>query len=99
MGYGVHNGRMAHVSIYSKYRGELPAKVELDHLCRRRSCVRPEHLEPVSKAENNRRRNGRYRRLYLLYCPVGHELAQTGILTPEGGCVCATCSGVDRRLS
>lgn len=27
----------------------------LDHLCRKRSCVNPAHLEPVTQAENTRR--------------------------------------------
>lgn len=33
----------------------IPSGLELDHLCRVRSCVRPSHLEPVTRAENIRR--------------------------------------------
>lgn len=29
--------------------------MDLDHLCRVRSCVNPDHLEPVSRAENCQR--------------------------------------------
>lgn len=28
---------------------------QVDHLCRNRRCINPEHLEPVSAAENRRR--------------------------------------------
>jgi hypothetical protein len=58
-GYGVTwaDGRMspAHRVNYEERHGRLPAGVELDHLCRVRACVRPEHLEPVTHAENCRR--------------------------------------------
>ena len=33
----------------------LPADVCLDHLCGTKACVRPDHLEPVTWAENSRR--------------------------------------------
>jgi DNA-binding NarL/FixJ family response regulator len=29
--------------------------MDLDHLCRVRRCVNPDHLEQVSRSENNRR--------------------------------------------
>lgn len=35
--------------------GEVPNGFELDHLCRRPACVNPDHLEPVTHAENIRR--------------------------------------------
>lgn len=35
--------------------GRVPRGMVLDHLCRNRRCVNPDHLEPVSNAENNRR--------------------------------------------
>lgn len=45
----------AHVFSYEESFGKVPAGLELDHLCRNPSCVNPEHLEPVTHAENLRR--------------------------------------------
>ena len=46
---------MAHRLFYMRYRGEIAAGLEIDHLCRTRHCVNPDHLEVVTKAENARR--------------------------------------------
>lgn len=45
----------AHRLVYRLLAGEIPEGLVLDHLCRRRHCVNPEHLEPVTTAENLRR--------------------------------------------
>jgi HNH endonuclease len=58
-GYGRfnHNGavRGAHAIAWILAGLEIPKGQELDHLCRRPSCVNVEHLEPVTHAENTRR--------------------------------------------
>lgn len=42
----------AHRFIYEALVGPIPAGCDLDHLCRNRRCVNPDHLEPVSRREN-----------------------------------------------
>ena len=42
----------AHRFIYELLVGPIPEGLTLDHLCRRRDCVNPEHLEPVTEREN-----------------------------------------------
>lgn len=55
-GYGVLwlNGRRhaAHRFMYELLAGPIPDGLTLDHLCRNRACVRPDHLEPVTNRTN-----------------------------------------------
>src|ERR1019366_4519713 len=46
---------VAHRVAYELFVGPIPEGLQLDHLCRVRSCVNPQHLEPVSQQENIRR--------------------------------------------
>jgi len=41
--------------MYEYFKGPVPDGLELDHLCRVRSCCNPDHLEPVTHKENIRR--------------------------------------------
>ncbi len=71
-GYGKFwvQGRMtqAHRWAYEDAFGLIPLGLILDHLCRTVSCVRPDHLEPVTHQENMHR--GRFGQ--AAHCPQGH---------------------------
>lgn len=55
-GYGAYSygGKSiaAHIYVYQLLVGPVPRGLELDHLCRVRHCVNPDHLEPVTHLEN-----------------------------------------------
>jgi hypothetical protein len=51
MGPGKSPG-MAHRVAWEFTNGPIPRGLVLDHLCRVKACVRPDHLEPVSQALN-----------------------------------------------
>ena len=59
-GYGClvrdKRGYLAHRYAYTLAVGPIPDGLTIDHLCGNKRCVRPEHLEPVTVAENIRRR-------------------------------------------
>lgn len=42
---------LAHRAFYEAHRGPITER-DLDHLCRVRGCVNPDHLEPVTHSEN-----------------------------------------------
>ena len=53
-GYGRCFGSawLAHRVVYTVEKGHPPEDRVLDHLCRNRWCVNPDHLEPVTMREN-----------------------------------------------
>lgn len=55
-GYGViaikHYPHAAHRISYEVFIGPIPGGTQIDHRCRNRACVRPEHLEAVTSRAN-----------------------------------------------
>jgi hypothetical protein len=49
---------LAHRAAYQYFIGPLPSNLSIDHLCRVRCCVNPQHLEPVTTRVNILRGTG-----------------------------------------
>lgn len=45
----------AHLASWALANGPIPADMTLDHLCVNTKCIRPSHLELVTRVENSRR--------------------------------------------
>ncbi len=58
-----------HREVYRDWVGEIPKGYVIDHLCRIRRCINPDHLEPVTIGENVRR--GKKYNLKT-HCKKGH---------------------------
>lgn len=57
----------------------------MDHLCKTKNCVNPDHLEPVTLEENQRRHWG-------AHCPRGHEFTpENSARNSRGARLCRKC--------
>ncbi len=82
----------AHRFAYELLVGPIPEGLHIDHLCRVRHCVNPEHLEPVTQRENILRGecpaalNAR-----MTECPRGHPFDEANTYLTGGQRTCRTC--------
>lgn len=67
---------LAHRWSYEYMVAAIPVGLEIDHLCRNKACVRPDHLEPVPHAENIARNPNAVNHRRPTHCPDGHEYSQ-----------------------
>jgi hypothetical protein len=82
----------AHRLAYELLVGPIPPGLELDHLCRNPSCIRPDHLEPVTHAENMRRGTSGDHQRRKTHCPSGHPYVGDNVyVDPKGHRFCRPC--------
>lgn len=94
----------AHRFAYEEWVDDIPAGLELDHLCRNRACCNPAHLEPVTRSENVRR--GLMARLSTdvdglrTHCINGHPFndENTYIRPDNGKRACRACKRERMRV-
>lgn len=90
-GVGRRQNSYAHRWAYMHLVGPIPDGLTLDHLCRNTRCVNPDHLEPVTRAENNRRAHPLWET-----CKRGHDLADSYV-RKNGSRMCRKCHADNER--
>lgn len=97
-GYGKFwlNGKTirVHRLSYEMIKGKIPNGLQIDHLCRNRRCVNPDHLETVTSQENTLRGDTIIRKnKEKTHCPQGHEYTKenTIIDKDKNGRECRIC--------
>ncbi|ATN90244.1 HNH endonuclease [Gordonia phage Lennon] len=107
--YTRDGNRLAHRVAYVLDGRDLDPALTLDHLCRRRACVNPQHLEQVTAEVNTARGDAGVARASQQHaktkCPAGHDYAGDNLIVvqrpnragPERRC--RTCTRATERRS
>ncbi len=83
----------AHRAIYKLLVGPLSSALTLDHLCRTRCCVNPDHLEPVTNKLNIMRGEGwAAKNARKLVCAKGQHSLEDAYINPKNQRICRICS-------
>ena len=99
-GYGIFSvtvGKLrrksgAHRWSYVLFVGSIPDGLEVDHLCKRRVCVRPSHLEVITRIENMRRSDAPGMEQHRTgLCKRGHSLSDAFRKRNGHVSYCRTC--------
>jgi hypothetical protein len=98
-GYGrtQYRGRTiaAHRAVWLTLVGPIPDGLELDHLCRNRACVNPDHLQPVTTQVNvHRSESPMAHNAKKTHCVRDHELPPPD---KRGWRVCPICRADYRK--
>lgn len=84
--------RTVHRLAYQLLVGPIPQGLQLDHLCRTRSCFNPAHLEPVQARTNVLRGVGpAAANSRKTHCKHGHEFTPENTYLVRTGRECRTC--------
>jgi len=87
----------SHRFAWTNLVGEIPKHMTLDHVCRNKPCVNPDHMEIVTAEENNAR-GGSVSALNArkTHCKRGHEFTPDNLYTQynkgKPGRMCRTCT-------
>jgi len=87
---------LAHRYSYILFKGDIPDGLVIDHLCKNKICVNPNHLEVVTSGENTRRGEaGKARGEQFKSrrsCPQSHNYTEENtIIRKNGGRSCREC--------
>jgi len=83
----------AHRAFYVAHRGPVPEGLVLDHLCKQKSCVNPDHLEAVTQRLNVQRHYSASD-----FCKKGHRYPDDGShILSNGWRRCPECKAASQK--
>jgi hypothetical protein len=96
LSYGPKGGQrsvLAHRISYILAHGPIPQGLVIDHLCQVKNCVRPSHMQPVTRGENTLRGNGVVaQHARKMVCVRGHDFSGGNLYMYRGiHRQCRTC--------
>lgn len=92
---GRKSARLSHVVSWEHHVGPIPDGLVIDHLCRNKRCVNPDHLEPVTPGENMHRGvMPNMLRHATNTCIRGHDLRDAYVRKDTGSRMCRHCANI-----
>ena len=85
---------LGHRAAWSAVNGQVPLGMTIDHLCKERRCVNPDHLRLLPNYENARRTSGRD--WPLGYCVNGHPNSDL-VAGGSGHTNCGVCLNASKE--
>lgn len=78
---------LAHRVAYEHFKGAIPEGLVIDHLCRNKCCVNPDHLEAVQSRENTLRAHDAPAtiNIWKTVCDHGHPLTDDNVYIRRRG--------------
>lgn len=88
---GRRHGSTAHRAAWTHFNGQIPEGMTIDHTCRVRPCVNPEHLQLMSNRDNARGGGGHHTTAPV---PTGEKCARghVELLYASGAKHCRECA-------